>query len=62
MREIDGEALVFQQRLNQMWEEYRVLYDRVSQTAAVGAEWNRGRARARQGGQGGLKRCQAVRG
>ena len=35
MREIDGAALAFQQKLNGLWEEYRALYDRVEAAADV---------------------------
>jgi len=35
MREIDAASLAFQQQLNTLWEEYRLLYDRVSDAGAV---------------------------
>ncbi|KAL4425723.1 hypothetical protein ABPG75_009739 [Micractinium tetrahymenae] len=45
MREIDSAALAFQQQLNTLWEEYRLLYDRVAASAAE-AEEEAGKQRA----------------
>lgn len=40
MREIDSAALAFQMRLNELWEEYRTVYDQISAAATVrGARW-----------------------